>query len=263
VLLELVGLRRIDAKADLLKAADSSQPNVRAAALTALGATVGPQDLNVLISEVVSPKHPEDALVAQTALKAACIRMPEGDACADQLTAAMANAPAATKGTLLEIIGAMGTARSLEALAAAAKSGDSQLADVATKALGEWMNLEAAPVLLDLAKNLTEEKYQVRALKGYMRLARQFVKPNQDGQRVNMCKQAFDAAKRPAEQKLVIETLLRAQTLEALRLAVRAAQKPELKADATRVANTIAQKLGPDKPEVKQLLAKLEPVAAN
>ena len=40
--------------------------------------------------------------------------------------------------------------------------------------LGEWMTVDAAPVLLDLAKTAPEEKYQIRALRGYIRLARQF-----------------------------------------------------------------------------------------
>ncbi|HEX3658033.1 MAG TPA: HEAT repeat domain-containing protein [Pirellulales bacterium] len=257
VLIELVGLRRINAKDYLLKASDDPQAAIRSAAWTALGATVGINELSTLVSEAIKPKHPEDAQVAQHALRAACIRMPESEACADQLSTAMAGGSTATKCMLLEILGAMGGEKALQALGAAGKDSDPQLQDAATRALGQWMNTAAAPVLLDVAKNAPEEKYQVRALRGYLRLARQFVK--QDGQRVQMCKQAYAAAHRTAEQKLVLEVLGRCANLEALRLAVKAAQVPELKQDGTRVAVAIYGKLPNKSPEAKKLLAQVQP----
>jgi HEAT repeat protein len=255
IMIELIGLRRIEAKDLLLTFANNPRPAVRSAAWMALGQTVSLQDLPILVTEVIAPKHPEDAQAAKQGLKAACIRMPEGDACAEQLAVAMASAPEATKSTLLEIIGSMGGAKALETLASAAKGSDPQLQDVATKSLGEWMNMDAAPVLLDIAKSPVGEKYQVRALRGYLRLARQFVK--QDGIRVDMCQKAFAAAQRPAEQKLVLDTLTRSPTIAALRLAVKATEKPELKEDGTKVALAIAGKLG-DKPGVKELVAKVQ-----
>ncbi len=256
VLIEIVGLRRIESTPELIKLSGHSNAAVRRAALTALGASIGLKDLPVLISEVTAPKHSDDAEAARQALRAACIRMPEGDACAEQLAVAMSSVPAATKGTLLEIVGAMGCAKSLEILSAAGKGSDPQLQDVATRVLGEWLNLDAAPVLLDLAKTAPEAKYQVRALRGYLRLARQFVKA--DGQRVEMCQQAFAAAQRTEEKKLVLEVLSRAQSLAALRMAVKATENPELKEDGARAAMTIAQKIG-DKPGVQELIAKIRP----
>jgi HEAT repeat protein len=254
MLIELVGLRRIEATDTLVAATKNNDAAVRAAALTALGATVGLKDLPILIAQATAPTHADDAKAAQQALRAACIRMPEGEACAEQLVAVMAKSPLATKTTLLEILGAMGGAKSLETLAAAGKGSDPELQDVATRVLGEWMNLDAAPVLLDLAKNAPGEKYQVRSLRGYIRLARQFVKP--DGLRVEMCQKAFAAAQRPAEKKLVLEVLGRSQSMAALKMAAKAAEDPELKEDAVRAASAIAARLG-DKPEVRDLMTKL------
>lgn len=261
VLIELAGMRRIAASDYLLKAADNPEASIRAAAWTALGQTVGIDGLAVLVSEAIKPKHPEDAQVAQQALRAACIRMPETDTCASELQAAMADSPVSSKCMLLDILGSMGGKKSLEVLGAAGKNSDAQLQDAATKALGQWMNLDAAPVLLDLAKNAPEEKYQVRALRGYIRLARQFVRP--DRQRVEMCKQAMAAAHRPAEQKLVLEVLGRSATLDALRLAVKASDNPELKADATRTAQSIYGKLANKSPEAKKLFARVQPDSAQ
>jgi hypothetical protein len=224
--------------------------------LAALGATIGLKDLSILLSEIVTPKHSEDATAAQQSLRAACIRMPEREACAEQLVATMSGAPTPTKCVLLEILGAMGGAKALEALGAAAKSTDPQLQDTASRSLGEWMNVDAGPVLLDLAKTVTEDKYKVRALRGYIRLARQFAASDRD--RLEMCRKAFDASTRTAEQKLVLEVLGRIPNIEALRMAVKATEVPELKEDGARVALAISQKLGNKSAQVQELLAKIQ-----
>ncbi|MEZ6127795.1 MAG: hypothetical protein R3C59_03875 [Planctomycetaceae bacterium] len=67
LLLQLVGERRIDAVPEVMKALDSSAASVRTAALVALGETVSLDKLPVLISQMVAPKHAEDAAVAQQA----------------------------------------------------------------------------------------------------------------------------------------------------------------------------------------------------
>jgi hypothetical protein len=97
-------------------------------------------------------------------------------------------------------------------------------------------------VLLDLAKSNANEKYQLRALRGYIRLARQFDMP--DDQRAEMCSGALAVAKRPDEQKLVLQVLERYPSPETLEVARKAAELPAVKEEATRIANAIARKLG-------------------
>jgi HEAT repeat protein len=253
LLIELVGQRRIDAVPLLLKALDSSDKSVRSAALTALGETVALKNLSVLISQVVTPKHPEDAAVAQQALKAASVRMPDREACAEELTLALGRAPAATKDVLLEILGDVGGTKALATLAAAAKSNDPQLQDTGSRLLGKWNSVDAAPVLLDLAKTAPEAKYQIRALRGYIGLARKFAMPDQ--QRVEMCQKALDASRQSAEQKLVLDVLALYPSKEALTLAIKVMQVPALKDEATQATLVIAQKLG-GKVDVSEQLAK-------
>jgi hypothetical protein len=115
------------------------------------------------------------------------------------------------------------------------------------------MTEDAAPVLLDLSK-APDNKYQVRALRGYIRIARQFVLPEE--QRVQMCREAMTAAKQPAEQKLVLEVLRRYPSVETLKLAIQAMSKPDLGDDASAAALFIAQKVGTQNAEVAPLLAK-------
>lgn len=259
VLLAVVGMRRIDAVPEVMKSLSNPQPAVRGAALAALGETVSLNDLGVLVSEVVTPKFPSDAAAAQLALRTACVRMPDREKCAEQLAVAMSNAPVATKCNMLEILGAVGGQKSLATLGAAAKNSDPQLQDYASRALGEWMNLDAAPVLLDLSKSAPEEKYQIRALRGYIRLARQFA--TNDTERLAMCQKAMAASDRATEQKLVLEILGRVPTIDALKVTVKATEVPALKEDATKASMAIAQKIGKS-PEAKELIGKvkLDPV---
>lgn len=254
LLIELVGQRRIEATAPLLNALDQSDKTIRAAALTALGETVALDGLPVLISQATNPKHAEDAGVAQLALKTASVRMPDRDACAEVLATALDRSPAATKSILLEILGEVGGTKALKTVGAAAKSADATLQDVGSRLLGKWNSVEAAPVLFDLAKTAPREQYQVRALRGYIGLARKFAMPEE--QRVEMCQKAFDAARQPAEQKLVLDVLKLHPSVEGLKLAIKALQVPELKTDANQVTLTIAQKLGKS-PEVGDLISKI------
>ena len=254
LLIDLVGERRIDAVPALVKALDSADAAVRGAALRSLGEIVPAKNLSVLVSQVVAPKHAEDAPVAQQALKAASIRMPDREACAQELAKALESSPPPTQIVLLDILGAVGGTKSLSVLSAAAKGSDPQLQDASSRLLGEWMTIDAAPVLLDLAKTAPGEKYQARALRGYLRIARQFVMPQQ--QRDEMCQKAFEACRHPAEQKLVLEVLKRYPSQETLKLAVNALQIPELKDEATAAVLAIAPKLGGKADEVSAALSK-------
>jgi HEAT repeat protein len=257
VLIETVGKRRIDAMTTLLKALDHSDRAVRRAALTALGETVTLQELPVLVSRVVAPQFPGDASAAQQALKAASIRMPDREACAAELTSAIEHTSSAqTKGTLLKILGEVGGAKSLATIGTAAKSGDPQLQDISSRLLGQWMTADAAPVLLDLAKTLPEERYKVRALRGYIRIARQFDLPEE--QRAEMCREAFETSSRPAEQKMVLEVLKRYPHAANLKLAAQAMQTPELKEEATQAIMAIAQKLGDEGGNVEEVLSHVD-----
>jgi len=261
VLLEMVGRRRIASAAPvLIKAADHADADIRAAALAALGEAVGQKDLGVLIKRVVAPQHTEDQSVAEKALRAACVRMPDREACAAQLAAAMEDTPVATQCTILGILGAMGGEGALDALAAAAKSGNDELQDASTRLLGQWMTTDAAPVLLDLAKSLNEGKYQIRALRGAIRILRQFILP--DDQRAALCREALAVATRDDERKLILEVLQRYPSVETLRLTVEVAKTPSLKKKAAAVSLAIAQQIGGGSVDVQQLLEQVghEPV---
>ena len=256
LLIQLVGKRRIQAIAALLKAMDHADKTVRGAALTALGETVTLKNLPVLITQAMTPKRADDAPIAQQALKAASIRMPDREACAAELTTALDRSPAATKTVLLEIISDVGGTKALETVGASASSKDPLLQDVGSRLLGKWNSVDAAPVLLDLAKTSQDVKYQLRGLRGYIGLVRKF--PMADAERAEMCQKAFDAAKQPAEQKLVLDVVKRHPGIETLKFAIKTIKVEGLKEEATQATLVVAQKLGSKGVDVKELLSTAE-----
>ena len=255
LLINLVGQRRIDAGPVLFKALDHADAAIRTSALTALGETVDIKGLSTLIAQAVAPKHAEDAAVAEKALKAASVRMPDREACAAELVKAMEqNKSVTTQSTLLQILGSVGGAKALAAIHIAGKSTEPQLQDVATKVLGEWLSDDAAPVLLDLAKTAPDAKYQSRAFRGYLRIARQFV--TAESQRIEMCRKAWELSSQPAERKLVLELLQRIPNADALQMAITALAIPELKNDANATILVIAQKSTGKDAGITELLTK-------
>jgi HEAT repeat protein len=242
ILIELVGERRIEATQDLVKALRQPDKSVRAAALVALGETIGPNDLKVLVTEVIQARSDEDREAAEMALHAASIRMPNRETTASELADAMPRASTVAKAALLKILGAMGGSNALEAIAAAAKSGDDQLQDAATRALGEWMTPDAAPVLLEITKDPSNKKYQVRALRGYLRIARQ-LKQLPDKERIAMARNALAVAERPEERELALDVLKRCPSAEAVELASSLLDDEELRTRAVETAIFIGERI--------------------
>jgi HEAT repeat protein len=247
VLIQLVGERHVmSAAAVLLKAADDPDGQVRVAAIAALGPTIESRALPILIARAIDAQKPEEAKAAEAALRSACPRMADREACAAQLTAAISKSPTPVKSAFLEILGAVGGAKALETVASAAKDADPQIQDVASRLLGEWMTADAAPQLLDLAKTSTNEKFKTRALRGYIRVARQMDLPRP--QRIAMCRDALAAAWRDDEKKLVLQVLARNPAPASLAMSVECLESAGLKDEAAKAAVTIAEKIAKANP---------------
>jgi hypothetical protein len=109
--------------------------------------------------------------------------------------------------------------------------------------LGKWMTADAAPVLLDLATTDKAGPYRGRAMKGYLRIARQFALP--EAERAEMCRRALTAAQDPADRKAVIEILVRYPHPATLAVAKEACAIPDVADEAKAAVTTIEGKLAP------------------
>ncbi len=251
-IIETIGARRIDAISDLLIAADDEDPKVRSAALTALGATVGPDNLTELVQRFTNPKHATDQGTALKALTTASTRMPDRDACAIHLTTAMKNQPLETQAALIAILGNVGGSQALQTVAASANHEQDALKDAASKTLGKWMTPDAAPVLLELAQPKANGKYQIRALRGYLRIARQMqLSP---AERAKMCEQALQSAGRDQERALALRVLEIHPSLDSLAVAIKAKQTPAIQDAAHQTSLRVAKSLPGQAAEVAAIL---------
>ena len=253
VLIELTGRRRATAAAPALwLAADDADPAVRAAAVASLGAVVETADLPKLIARIGTTKDDREAAALDKALRAVCLRAKDRQSVAAQLAAALATADGPAKARILETLNVVGGATSLKAIAEAARSSDEELRDTAFRVLGQWKSVDAAPILLELHNAVSDQRLKVRAIRAYIRIARQLDMPAD--QRAAMCRTALETAHRDEDKRLVLEILLRYPNEEMQAIALEAAKVPALKEEASLVLMGMAAK-GINRAELGRALA--------
>jgi len=233
----VVGDRRIPAVTELVGLVKHADETVRSTAVEALGQVVDLENLGVLVAEAVASRSEAAAAAARKALVTASIRMPDRDACVDKLVAGLASAPEEAKIALLDTIGEVGGARALAVMRRAAGSGEERMDDAATRLLGKWMTADAAPVLLELARPDSPSKFRTRALRGYLRIARQFDMPLPE--RATMCRAALAVAQDEVDRTAILEILKRYPAPATLEVAEEAKAVPGLAEEAGKAVEEI------------------------
>ena len=111
----------------------------------------------------MSPKHADDAPAAQQALKTAAFACPTARRVRPNCRPPWIRHLRPRNGAA----GILAAVAERKALGGGRRGGQEarirQLQDTSSRLLGEWMTIDAAPVLLDLAKTGSGEKYQARA----------------------------------------------------------------------------------------------------
>lgn len=242
VLFDLAGSRGIAAAAPLARESlGASEPEVRRAALAALGQLVSLDELDVLLDLALADPGQGEVEAARDALRTAALRVDDRDACATRLAARLDSVPAEKKAYLLDLIGQVGGPAALAVVVASASSPDAAIKDAATRVLGEWATPDVAPELLKIAKSDAEARYRIRALRGYLRVARQLQVPAD--KRLEMFQTAMDIAERDEERQLALDVLTRIPSADTLALATTYLAQPALKQAAAQAALRIAPKI--------------------
>jgi HEAT repeat protein len=235
VLLGLAGRRRTpDVVQTLWQAADDADPVVRVTALTSLGTVMTSAELPRLIARLGASKSGQEADALDKAIRDVGLRSEDRESVAAQLARALPDASPAVQGRILDTLNIVGGATALRAVAQAAQSGNVELQDEASRVLGQWKSADAAPVLLELHHALRDDRLKIRAIRAYIRIARQFDMPAD--QRASMCRTALQTAERDTDKQLVLEILLRYPSEAMLAIALEAAEDPALKDQALLIA---------------------------
>jgi HEAT repeat protein len=242
LLFDVVGRRRILAAVPLLtKAADDPDAEVRRVALRALGQAVDANHLPLLVARLAAATNPPEMAAAHEALRIACSRLPDKQACAEKLTAGLKEASPQVKCILLDVLNIAGESTALAAVAAGINDANPDVRDTATRVLGNWPTPEAAPALLEAATRAADGKLRIRSLRGYVRIARQL--DIGDGHRLQICRKAMEVAERDEERRLVLDACTRVAAPASLAFVVSHLDNPGLKDAACAAAVSIAERL--------------------
>jgi len=228
-----------DTVATVMECAKDSDAGVRLAALESAKILAGETQTPALVSSVKSAKDDAERKAAEEALLAVCGRGREK--CTAPLVAGLSGADVASRRVLLRALGRAGGPQALRAVQTAVKDADASVQDEAVRMLTSWSDASVAPVLLALAKSAANQKHQVLALQGYVRLAG---KQPTDDAKVKMLTEAMKLAKRPDDKKLGLGTAGGVASPEALDFVMSylddAALREEAAAAAVKIAGQIS-----------------------
>lgn len=240
--IDLIGRRRmVSAVPQLLKAANGSEPQVRAAAVKQVGDLGTPKDAPAILSVLPKLSSAEELDAAEQALGGLCAKAQQPQACTDQLTTALNQAKAAQKGVLLRVLSSVGGPAALKAVRAAVDDSNPDVHGAALRALGAWKTADAGPELLALAREGKNTTDQTLALRGYLALAANSDVPAD--QRLQMCREAAGLAKSNEEKKLLLAALGGIDSPESVSLIVPFLADDAVKDEAAAAVATIAEKM--------------------
>lgn len=250
----------------ILRIAGSHEdPAVVSASLRAAGSLAGANELAELmrVADAAAQRFPSGEIntAADEAVQRAMVRIAPGQV-AEVIGEQLAAARGGRKQKLMEHLAFVGGDKALSIVAAAARGGDLAEVDLATRVLGQWLSTDAADVLGDLAEELRHPTYRMRALRGYLRIGRQFDMP--DKERVQLAARAHALAPRPEERTAALEILSRYPAIEGVQwLAKQSAADAVIAAPEKRVIQQtliqVARRVAEDQPQqVAEALSDLD-----
>ncbi|MCL2624392.1 MAG: hypothetical protein FWD31_12080, partial [Planctomycetaceae bacterium] len=185
-------------------------------AIDALGETATLHDLPDVAKLLASATGDEDRNRINVALSSICARMPQQASFDTVLAILNTGETLAVRQAAIDMMKTIGGPAAVAKVTEIALGNSAQMADKATQVLGTWDSpdtmTEIADALLKVAKESREERFQIRGIRGYIRLARQFSYP--EDQRIAMIKTAFDTATRPDDKVLIFDIFARYPSLK-------------------------------------------------
>jgi HEAT repeat protein len=245
--LDLMARRRMtDALPAIIKATTDQDAKVRSTATRRLGELASAKELPVLLDFLGQAKSGQEMDAAEQAISSVCTKAGQPEAMADQVAASMAQAQPSAKSALVRVLGAIGGPAALKPVQAALNDASPEVHATALRTLGEWKTADAAPALLDLAKNGQSATDKTLSLRSYLGLARNTDLPANE--RLAMCREASSLVRQTDEKKLLLGALGTLQSAEAIALIAPYLEDAATKAEACTATVTLAEKLLKAKP---------------
>jgi HEAT repeat protein len=240
----IVEQRRISSAFGLLKDG-LKDPETRDVALKALGQVATIDDLPVLLNVLDSATSQQEVDAINAVLMSAVTRMKKEDA-TKVIESRLKGASVGQQVSIISLLKELGGKQAVEIVNGYAWGASAETKDAAIAALGSWRSPEdidlIADVCLKIAKEAKENKYKSRALKGYLRLARQFSSIPEE-RKLQMVKQYMELATSKADRLLAFDVFTRTPSPKTIDAAVAYISDADLKDKAIETAVVIGEKM--------------------
>lgn len=240
--LQLVGRRRMQsAVPELLRATSDSDARVRAAALKRLGEMAEQAQLGELLAILLRATEESDRSAAEDAITAVVVRAGANESAANAVIDRLGTAQGSAKASLVRILASIGGPTALRSVREACKDATPEVRAAAIRALGSWKTLDAAPDLLELAKNASDATDRSVALSAYLGLANNPDLPSEP--RFQMCREALNLVQRAEHKKLLLAALGTIHTVDSLGMIGAYLDDSDTKEEASTAAVTVSEAL--------------------
>jgi len=255
-LLDVLGQRRArEAGAEILKLVSEEDEGLRLKALETL-ARIGAGDVaSDLVKLLPKIKDGREQQAYIEALVSSCSGIGDKKAQLAAFSPAIESGEAKQRCLLISVAGRLDTDEAMKLLVKLLDDGNAEVQDAAMRALADFSTQRPMQRLLQIAKETKNEKHQVLALRGYVRMAGQ---ERDENKRLPLVAAAIPAIKRPDERKLVFGALGNIRRRAALTEAMKHVTHEDLRDHAARAAINITRKLrGKDRKEAKASMDKI------
>ncbi len=237
---------------EVLKSVKDEEAEVRSAALGALRFLADEKNAAAISEILKAAKDDGERGKAELALLSVCSR--GGEAAAEPIIAALADADVASRVALLRALARASGEKSLKAIVAQLKDDDEAVGDQAVRMLSGWPDRAAVPHLLEIAKTDKSQRHQILAIRGLARLAGPLGDKPAD---MKALAELAKLSKRPEEKCLVLGVLSGVGTSESLVLVTPSLDDPALAEEAALAAVMIAEIIKDgDKSKIKAAVEK-------
>jgi HEAT repeat protein len=245
--LDLAARRRLTSALPLLfRMARGVEAAVRSAALIKIGDLGGVSDIPAVEQLLLSPKATAgDIEGAEQALSALCAKSGNKDQCASLVADKMKDADVAQKSALIRVLGSVGGGTALTLVRTAVDDSNSQIHSVAVRTLSAWGTPDAAPHLLELAKNAKDPAEKMICVRGYLGFAGHTDVAVAD--RLTMCREAAGLVDNEQSKKLLLGALGSIKSPDALGLITPYFEEEATREEAATATVNVAEKLLQDK----------------
>jgi len=203
-------------QSQLLIAAVDDDPQIRTAAMIALGRIAGPEHIAAMVPGVLKAKPGSERAAAERAVAAVCHRISESNDRAKPLLVTMEKLDAKDRIELMPTLGRVGGPTALALAEEAYRDADPAMHAAGLAALSNWPDGIVAARLLELARTEEHPEHRTLARRALIRIA-PLDDARSDERRLDLLRTLIAMCPDDAEKNQVLERAKAVRTIETLR----------------------------------------------